>query len=229
MKTLVAIIVAIAATAVALVGAATIWFFMVWDQASLRYRLTYKIDVNGEVHAGSGVIELTSEDTSNLPLPGVGFSSSAKGEAVVVYLGDGRYLFSLLNNASNLPFKPFVAYYKGNKTPVDVTRALRADKPSIELTSDQMPMLVTFANIDDPASVREVDPDDFAASFGPGVELESVMLEITDEPVTVGRVQGVLSWLQDPDVMENPGWSKLPLKSRRAIGKLLSHFPDLKG
>ena len=63
----------------------------------------------------------------------------------------------------------------------------------ITLPDYQYPMLVTFEDITDPASVRLVDPADLAASFGPGVRLKSVVLEVTDEPVTEGRVEDLVS------------------------------------
>jgi hypothetical protein len=40
-----------------------------------------------------------------------------------------------------------------------------------------------------------VNPEDLAAVFGEGVRLTAVMLEITGEEVTEGRVEGVLEWL----------------------------------
>jgi len=55
--------------------------------------------------------------------------------------------------------------------------------------------MVTFDDITDPATVRRVDPADLAASFGPGVSLKAVTLEITRAPVTEGRVEAVLEWL----------------------------------
>jgi hypothetical protein len=57
------------------------------------------------------------------------------------------------------------------------------------------PLLVTFTDINDPKSVLEVKPDNLAASFGVGYSLKSITLEITDEPVTEGKVEGVLGWL----------------------------------
>ncbi|MEX3012040.1 hypothetical protein [Hoeflea sp. TYP-13] len=185
---------------VVLLAAAAGWFFSSWDRASLRYRLTYEVNVDGETRTGSGVIQIVSEDTSKLPLFGRGFGFSATGEAVVVDLGDGRYLFSLLNGAGTLPFPPFYERYDFDLTritAVDVTRVLAREKPSIELTADQLPMLVTFRNTDDPTSVREVDPDNLVATFGPGVRLESVTLEIADESLTEGKVEKTLSWLCD--------------------------------
>lgn len=60
----------------------------------------------------------------------------------------------------------------------------------------QYPMLVTFDDITDPASVRLVDPSNLAASFGPGVRLKSVTLEVTDEAVTAGVVENVLECIK---------------------------------
>ena len=62
------------------------------------------------------------------------------------------------------------------------------------LTGPTLPRLVTFADIDDPTSVVLVDPENSAASFSPGVRLVSVTLEVTEEPVTLGRVEKVLDW-----------------------------------
>ncbi|MBS0563021.1 MAG: hypothetical protein JSR87_00565 [Proteobacteria bacterium] len=52
--------------------------------------------------------------------------------------------------------------------------------------------MVTFDDISDPKSVRQVDPADLAATFGPGVALKAVTLAVTDAPVTEGKVEGVL-------------------------------------
>ncbi len=180
-----------------LLAALGVWFLVVWDRASLRYKLTYVVEVKGEMRSGSSVVEIRTEDTSKLPILGRGFGSSATGEAVVVDLGDGRYLFSLLNNAATLPFKPFTNHLPSTNRAVDVVRALRSEKASIELTNDQLPLLVTFSNPDNPKSVRRVNPENLAATFGAGVRLKLVKLEITDEPVTSGSVNAALPWFSD--------------------------------
>ncbi|HBM06154.1 MAG TPA: hypothetical protein DD369_11230, partial [Erythrobacter sp.] len=56
------------------------------------------------------------------------------------------------------------------------------------------PMLVTFGDLDDPASVERVDPDDLAATFGEGVRLKRITVQITDDPVTSG-IEQRLGWL----------------------------------
>lgn len=49
-----------------------------------------------------------------------------------------------------------------------------------------IPLLVAFTDINDSSSVREGDPDNLAATFGPGVLLKRITLEIADESVTEG-------------------------------------------
>ena len=40
-----------------------------------------------------------------------------------------------------------------------------------------------------------VDPADLAATFGAGFALREITLEVTDDAVTEGVVEGVLGWL----------------------------------
>ena len=47
-----------------------------------------------------------------------------------------------------------------------------------------LPKLVRFGSINDPHTLAPVSPYDLAASFGPGVKLERVILQLTDDPVT---------------------------------------------
>ncbi len=209
-----------------LVAAIAVWFLVVWDRASLHYKLTYEVDVRGEVRTGSGVVEIRTEDTSRLPILGRGFGAFATGEAVVIDLGDGRYLFSLLDKAAALPFGPFIDYFRGDNTGVDVVRALKSEKPSAELAADQLPLLVAFSDLDDPKSVRKVDPKNLAAIFGPGVRLRNVTLEITEEPVTRGAVESVLEWMTWPQVKWNSlstdGFLPMRVKLRDGKTKFVS-------
>ena len=74
-------------------------------------------------------------------------------------------------------------------------------------------MLVTFEYLADPTSVRRVDPDDLASTFGEGVSLKRITVQVTDDPVTTG-IEKRLVWLNnlsayrtDPD---NPFSNTLP-------------------
>lgn len=158
-------------------------------------------------------------------------TSSLSGEAVTVDLGNGRYLFALLSNYSHETAREtFISKEEQPRTKAQVIAVydrLEKMRGSRELARENYPLLVTFDDIQDPETVRRVDPSNLSASFGPGYRLNAITLSITDEPVTEGRVEKLLGWLKERAVMENPGWSNLPLESRRAISELLSHFPSL--
>lgn len=115
---------------------------------------------------------------------------SVSGEAVVLEVTPGRYLFAPLTStpAAYLVFFPGAA-------PVDVVGTFDSLRQTRELSPEQYPLLVTFADVKDPASVRRVDPADLEATFGPGYRLNSITMTITDEPVTKGKVEEVLGWL----------------------------------
>lgn len=69
--------------------------------------------------------------------------------------------------------------------------------PPKDIPRDRRPMLVTFDDISKRETVREVDPLDPAAVFGEGVQLKAVLLEMTEDEVSVGRVEGVLGWMPE--------------------------------
>lgn len=71
----------------------------------------------------------------------------------------------------------------------------RPDDIADEYTTLDCPLMVRFSDINDPASIQKVDPKNLAASFGEGVELRSVRVEITDGPIST-KVHKKLPWLK---------------------------------
>ena len=157
----------------------------------------------GEV-SGSSVSPVSWQEHAIRFPDGMGWHYNVTGEAVVVEVTPGRYLFALLKGAETTE-------YMGSVAPASIAgREGRVINPElfdevrdkrgrasgvIAVPEVQYPLMVTFADIADPASVKLVDPDDLAASFGPGVRLKSVTLEVTGEPVTGNTVEPVLDWL----------------------------------
>ncbi len=77
---------------------------------------------------------------------------------------------------------------------VEWAEAMEDRRASRQVARENYPLMVTFTDIADPASVTRVDLANLAATFGPGYALTSLTLETTDEPVTSGRVEKVLGW-----------------------------------
>ena len=115
-----------------------------------------------------------------------------RGEAVVVEVAKGRYLFALMQD--NKP-QAELMFFPG-EPPVDAAPKLRRMKRQArEVPRNMYPLLVAFDDLKVPASVKQVDPDNLAAAFGEGYALTSIALEIVDEPVTRGEVEKILPWI----------------------------------
>ncbi|MEE9314769.1 MAG: hypothetical protein V3V02_08965 [Rhizobiaceae bacterium] len=166
-----------------------------WNQ-----KLTVTVETPQGVVSASSVtsVFMKGKDGFLVPPEASGLASSLKGEAVAVDLGKGKYLFVLLKGTMGIAGKIFLKesgwnqpHGKWPKWAENIAR-LRGKR---EIPIDLLPMLVTFSDITRPASVKKVNPNNLRESFGSGYRLKSMTLEITDEPVTKGVVEGVLGWI----------------------------------
>jgi TAT (twin-arginine translocation) pathway signal sequence len=151
-----------------------------------------KITVTVQTPSGEkSAFAVHAESLSKDPVLGSAHASFV-GEAVVLEVSAGKYLFALIQE--NKPQTELVVF--PGEAPLVSTHKLSAMVGKIfELSPDKYPMLVTFDNINDPKSVKEVKPSDLAGAFGTGYALKSITLEITDEKVTEGVVRRLLPWL----------------------------------
>ena len=188
---------------VAAVVVVLVWIVVAQGRYSWHQKLTITVETPaGEVSASS--VSAVSWRKQWIRWDGMGWSYDLTGEAVVVEVTPGRYLFALLQGAGTTEYMGSVAAASiaGREGRV-INGALFSEVQGkrnraagvITVPEVQYPMMVTFGDIADPTSVKLVDPADLAASFGLGVRLKSVTLEVTDEPVTVGAVEAVLGWL----------------------------------
>lgn len=160
---------------------------------SWRQKLVVEVETPQGVVTGASVIQVESW-FGQLPASGNEVNYEVTGEATVVDFGGGRYLFALLGGSAERFYH--AVEDRSRDRGRDLDRIARMQGESRILKPDNYPTLVTFADINDPSSVTRVDPDDLAAGFGPGYALSSITLAITDEPVTKGRVEAVLGWLE---------------------------------
>ncbi len=173
-----------------------------------RYRLTVEVDTPDGLRTGSNVIEVRGErngpnviDSPSLLLVHV------RGEAVAVDLPNGKTLFALLrsdrsvewaglimlivNPISNRPNKNqgrdnlHYSQMLANKALIVLPRPASA----IDNQSDPKsiyPMLVHFSDIHNPKSIETVDPNNLGTTFGAGVKLRRITVQLTEDAVTTG-------------------------------------------
>ena len=163
-----------------------------------RQKLVIEIETPSGVVSGGSVVEVQA-GTSPKWAPGAGaggMGARVRGEASFVEVAPGRFLFALLGGGAWERGVALTLFFpEPAPSPFERAERLESMHETREVPRNRYPLLVTFTDLADPTTVKRVDPDDLAASFGPGVVLKRITLEITDEAVTEGRVEAVLGWL----------------------------------
>ena len=192
--------------------------------STLRYRLTVEVDTPNGVKTGSSVLE----DAFN-PGNSYEFSGSRRtyGEAPTVDLGGGRYLFVLLSGPTEkrsmqnmisqmFDYPEYPSPVKSIKL-VDRFAEANDSKPLIVIKPEDYPMLVTFGDINDPKSVREVN-----AGI---VRRITVQVVDEDEPLTTG-IEERLRWLgqfPEPPLEERSPTAPAPNVGEGPLAQQIRH------
>jgi hypothetical protein len=181
-------------------------FWLNFYDIHVRYRLTVEVQDGDQIKSGSSVIDASytvepdwSPSGPHVHDPGV------VGYAPTVDLGEKGMLF-LTFDKTRTPFYererrkqvpcgfgvigclPFAAYNKSgvwnnsSEMKAVLYELLRQSGPR-DVPFAILPKLARFRDINAPLSLTPVSPNDLAASFGPGVQLKRVILELTDDPV----------------------------------------------
>lgn len=123
------------------------------NSGRLRYRITVEIETPTGLKTGSSVLEEKYPSKTGLSF----------GQAPMVDLGDGRYVFALINKGAG---PSTIFRYKDLQPPMPPRDDIPWSeyeyandiKPFGVIKRDDYPMLVTFDDINDPKTVREFDP-----------------------------------------------------------------------
>jgi hypothetical protein len=172
-------------------------FQFAYPTTSIRYRLTLEATVGDRPVAGSGVIQVDYWASPALLPDMKRVEAHVSGEAVMLDLGDHGLVFALL--ADGFHRRPSASEMVPQNWNLSLQNrsdvlALRSVNGAKELRSGELPGLVRFRRLNDPATVEHVEPTDLATTFGSDVRLVRGVVEITDAPITVG-IRQRLSWL----------------------------------
>jgi len=173
-----------------------------------KYRLAVEVETPDGVKSAAGVLSVH---------PDRGYSRKGstltKGDALWVDLGGGKNLVALLAHVGDsgleLDGMNFVALRAfnaaGRKTTFNAMNQITGTAP---VTGPLVPVLAAFTDVNDPASMRVVKPENLEATFGKGFALRSVTAEAVPngfwpldfggalgEPVTRG-IEAKLPWLK---------------------------------
>ncbi|CAN7559656.1 hypothetical protein LJR220_005067 [Bradyrhizobium sp. LjRoot220] len=178
-----------------------------------KYRLTVEVETPDGRKSASGVVAVHPDRSYSR-----GGHTKTAGDAVYVELGGGKNLVALLahtdknlelDGMSYVALRAYIAAAGGGKR-VSFNEMNR-QTGVVPVTGAQIPVLVTFADPANPATARNVPPDDAAATLGKGYRLHGISAEAVPngfwpldfggtlgEPVTRG-IQAKLPWLNGAD------------------------------
>lgn len=171
---------------------------------SYRYKLTLAVNTPDGVKRGSSVTEWAFWEVS---IPARGTAHKLRGEALYLDLGpDARPLIALLTSHFHEKRGGTVWDWSGGKLLsrlyglpsadfMDNVARLASMRGPRRITPMDLPDLVTFADINEPNSVIEVDPNNLQATLGLNITWNEITLESTAEPITTGVVKTKLPWL----------------------------------
>ena len=191
-------------------------------------KLAVEVETPEGMKIGSSVMTARLIDTHGpfVPAEANGVSFQLNGEAAVLEVSQGRYLFVLL---SSVPALNWLVYPKMESVKAGALLENGDDGGTgkVALMPDQYPLLVTFDDINNPASVKRVNPANLEATFGPGYRLNGITLSLTKEPVTKGEVEKVLGWLPASNFIIPPEQQPRYVKDQTIEQKLMpSDFID---
>jgi len=181
-------------------GAAFLLYLYTQPSYTHRFRLTIEIQTPQGVKSGSSVIETSAWESGNWgPIEARGIRRDFRGRAVFVDLGQGRNLFALLGfgprGDQDGLFKLASAALAPSKK-FDWKEEFRLKGRGV-LPSSEIPTLITFGDLKDPASAVLVDPSEMAKILGPGFAFREALLETTNGSVS-DNIDKILPWWRSP-------------------------------
>ena len=230
MRTLGRIMLWLLAAIGAIIVLIVLWWMTQVSNYVHRFRLGVEIATPEGLRTSSSVIEIRKTDYRS-GLPGMrGVRSTVHGEAVFVDLGPHGHVIALLGfgpTASEDKIAALAQLAFSRTNPRLTFDQVHKLKGSADLSGSLVPTLVTFTDLGDPRTAKVVyaaeratgtadgDPptgmiDNMAETFGPGVSVKRVWIEMVDvgiwpltmfgiggEPITRG-IEGRLGWWGKP-------------------------------
>jgi hypothetical protein len=192
-----------------IIAAGVIAYKMAFPSYSYRYRLQISLSVDGKVHTGSSIIEVTW--SCGPPISGLGRClSSLAGQAAVIDLGSrGAVVATLRSGEYVAPIPEGAVEAVGLCARAFGNGSTHRELPELPklagrraLSLDNFPRLVWFSNPADASTARKVTPENIASIVDPTARVTDAFVEITTAPVVVD-ITRYFPWL--PALKEQQG------------------------
>ena len=171
-----------------------------------NFRMTVAVDTPQGLRAGSSVYEVKGITTHDPFRGNRGQMARIRGEAVAVDLPNGKTVFATMSSERHPNADSGLAVLSISVLDPSFENDWQASARRIELgegregsvalKQSDYPYLAVFRDIQVPSSVERIDPDNASATLGNGYQIQSISMEVTYDPVTVG-LENRLPWLRE--------------------------------
>ena len=187
-----AILLAILLVVAGILTAGAVWLLASASTPSWNEKVTLSVQTPQGIVSATGVWGYSVVD--DRPVRTV-----VSGEAIPLEIAPGVVAVLLLGGPYIGTMDPNVHHEPGSyDAEAHMAGVLqRKGQPAATSDSNGQPFqytVVTFLDSNDPTSVRTVEGGDLSLLLGPGYQVPPLTAEVTDEPVTEGRLIGVLGW-----------------------------------
>ena len=143
-----------------------------------KYRLTVEVQTPEGIKSASGVMAVHPDRSYSR-----GGHTLTRGDAVLVDLGGGKNLLALLahidNKSVDLDGMNYVALRAYNAAGRKASfNEMSRMTGAVPVKGALVPVLVTFKDLNDPGTAREVLPDEAEAGLGKGFHVSSISVEV---------------------------------------------------
>jgi hypothetical protein len=191
---------------------------------SWRQKLTVTVDTPTGPKSGFAVVQVEIQYGRQF-MSGNDVSPSVYGEATVVEVAPGKYLFAILNSPSS-SWELYLPVWKdklAGKPREQILSTIQSLREERDIPRESYPTLVAFNNTADPKTAREITINNLSSDFGSGYSLKFMRLEITNEPVT-HSIGDYLPWLDSFGDTQLDGSQLIYPKSQRGFSNQLSVY-----
>lgn len=180
------------------------------NDRSWNQKITIVVETPDGIKTGSAVTRVVWEENFLIKTffkDGSPSKYTVTGEAAFVDLGSNRYLFAVIGDGIHARLaENLIRADKSIPKAKKIDSIDKLPKPTI-IPPDYYPLLVTFQDVTDPASVKELNTENFSDVFGGGYYLKDITFEIVDDAPS-NKIENVLKWWKEYRYAINGTYSK---------------------
>jgi hypothetical protein len=211
---------------IVVLAAVAIWYRWAHPTFVFHYRLSVEVEVDGDLHSGSGVVGVVWRRQPQFLIPVPEVLVRPYGQGIFVDLDQYGALVIPLTaypyaEGVGLDYLPFRVFRSNFPVDLQIPRTRQEMegflmlRGGVELSANNLPQFIWLSRVDDPDLAQVVRSQDFERVIFTGVRFRNARIEISDQdfdgPVSSG-LENKLPWLSPMRlVQENSG-----VKSKRA-------------